>query len=664
MLECVRSHKLCQKTSSQRVLCYNARSFTRAGLSWGGMAINYLNGIRFRNAILAGAESLIAQQEAINQINVFPVPDGDTGTNMALTLKAVADTAQKAKRPKLSTLAESLAHTALMHARGNSGAIVAQFFQGIARGFSGKTRVTVKEFSEVVVESVEASRHALADPKEGTILTVMEDWANYIQHAANANESSPCFRRMMNKSLDVAKRSLQETPEKLEVLAEANVVDAGAQGFTYFLEGVVDFVEEGHVRVQRFTGPDVPTALDQQHAIENYVDMELQSIEYGHAPHELHHGNIQYQYCTECIVQGHDLDPDELRSKLTSWGDCLIVLGNRREIKIHIHTNAPDLLFKQLSEKGELLQTKAEDMWSQYRKCIDLELNNEIALITDSSCSLPQDFVVKHNIKLVPLHVMFGAEAYLDTVNITVDEFYNKLKASDVAATTSQPTPADFMRVYEIARKQSKQAIGIFLSSKVSGTFQAAQFAAEHTKDFPVYVFDSGNTASGLGLIVQIAAEAIQQNKPIKEIKRRIRLAIERTSIYVSPKTIDYMVKGGRISRPAGKFASLLKLLPIIGLENSYDKPKRLAMTRGLQANRDKLFALIRERVAGLKNVRFMVTHAQAPDEAEKMAERLKKEFHVSDVPVSHVMPALGAHAGPGAIAVSVLAFEPEDKAF
>ena len=197
--------------------------------------ITYLDVTLLHRAIVAGVNNVLSRQDYLNKINVFPVPDGDTGTNMAYTLTTIEEGIRNKAYKDVKQMSMAIADSALDGARGNSGAILAQFFVGFADGIKEKSSLTAKEFAEAVIHAKNYAYDALTHPREGTILSVMKAWAESLLESCN---SSKDILLMLSKGLDDAQTSLEETPKHLDVLAKAGVLDAGAQGFVDMLEGV------------------------------------------------------------------------------------------------------------------------------------------------------------------------------------------------------------------------------------------------------------------------------------------------------------------------------------------------------------------------------------------------------------------------------------------
>ncbi len=595
------------------------------------MPVTYLDGPRLKHAVVAGAQRLISMQEQLNNINVFPVPDADTGTNMALTMRSVADGALNCNESSVHAMSVALADSALMGARGNSGAILAQFFQGLSEGFQGKARSSISDFARAVNHASRASREAIAEPRDGTILTVIQDWAIYIQETWG---KAADFPTLIRQSLRAATDSLQRTPEKLKVLAKAGVVDAGAQGFVHLLEGITSFMQSG--KIERLA-----------RGVLNFANIKAKVEESPEA--------ITFQYCTQAFVVGTDIDRQALKMRLQPLGDSMIVAGSNARVRIHIHTNEPEKVFTLAREYGELTDARHDDMRNQHHAAHHDPEKQTVAIITDSSCDLPSDDFIKKNIRMVPVLVIFGNNSYVDKVTITDREFYRMLEESPKPPTTSQPAPADFREAYQQAALNHREAVAIILSGAASGTLQAAARAAEMVKnDIKVRVIDSKNVTVGLGLIVREAAELAAAGASVEEIIQRAEWAVRNVRVFISVETMTHLVRGGRVSRFRGVLANLLNLKPILVM-NAEGKPEAVAKTFGGRSGHLKLFEMVKEQAARRRNLRFMVAHARAPETAAFYADQIRRHFEAREIPIVSVSPALGAHAGPGAAGIAFL---------
>ncbi len=595
------------------------------------MPVTYLDGPRLKNATVAAAQRLIQMQEQLNNINVFPVPDSDTGTNMALTMRSVAEGALNCNEESVHAMSAALADSALMGARGNSGAILAQFFQGLAEGFQGMARSDLRGFAQAAQHAATLSREAIAEPREGTILTVIQDWAAHIHETWQRVSDFPA---LIHGSLLAASESLRRTPEKLKELAKAGVVDAGAQGFVHLLEGTISFMQNG--KIERLA--------------RGILDFGNAKAKVEEAPE-----TITFQFCTQALITGKAIDRNALKERLRTLGDSMIVAGSSERVRMHIHTNEPETVFTIARTYGELADSRYDDMRNQHTRAHHDPQAQTIALITDSSCDLPAEDFIRHNIRMVPVLVMFGSRSYVDKVTITDRDFYHMLTLAAQPPTTSQPAPADFREVYLQSAQNHREALAIILTSGSSGTYQSAVRAAQNVKDqIDVQVMDSKSVTIGLGLIVREAVDAIAAGAKMEEVKQRVAWAIKNVRLFVSVETMHYLVAGGRVSKFRGALANLLNLKPLLTF-NAAGKPEVVGKTFGGEHGHKKLVELVKREAMGKRNLRFMVAHANAPETAAFYASQMRKHFELKEVPIVSVSPALGAHAGPGAAAIAFL---------
>ncbi|WP_309542073.1 DAK2 domain-containing protein [Nitratidesulfovibrio liaohensis] len=325
--------------------------------------ISYLDGIRFRRVVRAAARRLIEKHGHLNAINVFPVPDGDTGSNMAGTMKSIVASTSATPESSIGRMSSIVAESALMGARGNSGVILAQFLAGFSEGVKDLSRVSPRDFAEAASLAARRAVEAIAHPKEGTILTVIRDWAEHLRENCHSYKD---FHHLLYDSLDRARQSVQETREKLAALKAADVVDAGGLGFVYLLEGIAEFTERGTInRPGKAAG-----AADTTGAASAHGDDEAASATLGEAQERVAVEELTYGYCTECLIRSEaasPIDREELRVRLEELGDSIVVAGAGAVTRIHVHTDTPDTVFAIAAEYGEVSHHKAEDMLRQHR---------------------------------------------------------------------------------------------------------------------------------------------------------------------------------------------------------------------------------------------------------------------------------------------------------
>lgn len=596
------------------------------------MAITYLDGLNFRESIIASARRILQAEDYLNKINVFPVPDGDTGTNMVVTMNSIANGAAACQQESFAELSTAIADSALSGARGNSGAILAQFFQGLAEATQDKIKLTTRTFAEAARQAVDKAYEALANPREGTILTVMRDWAGYLGEKAGQTAD---FNELFTSALQKAKQSLSETPEKLRELKNAGVVDAGALGFVHLLEGIVDFMEVGKITMLKKGA----------HVKERFKSLHLENVDV----------DLSYRYCTECLVIGSDINLKALREQLSDLGNSLIVVGSERKVRVHIHTNTPDDIFVIVEKFGVLESRKTDDMREQYLQSQTTEKKKAIALVTDSTCDLPQTILDKYPIHIIPVLIQKGMRTYHDGVDLKTAEFYDLLRSSKEKLTTSQPPPGDFKQMYEKLADEYRDILSIHLSSRLSGTFQGACLGAKGTPfEKQVHFIDSLNITAGLGFLVLEAARMIEEGKTIREIVTALEKLKRGIKLFINLPTLKYIMRSGRLSIGKGLVATALNVKPIISITPE-GRLKQLSLALGRKKMERKTLQLALNYAQTLNNPQFMVGHVQALEVASRYRRELQHHFGQKDIPLIEAGPALAVHTGIGSAGIAVM---------
>lgn len=587
------------------------------------MGIQYLDGIRLYRVLSAGLQKVLEREDYLNQINVFPVPDADTGTNMAYTLLIIQDNLQQNVHSNIGDMSMLIADSALDGARGNAGSILAQFLVGLAEGLQDKAKVTAQQFAEAAKIGKQYAYQALLQPTEGTILTVISDWSDALHKLSNKYSD---FIEVLERALNVAQKSLKETPKKLKVLAKAGVVDAGGQGFVDLLNGIQDFITKGKIR--KFSLPKLSTRKVKEIVIDE-----------------------KYKYCTECVIKGENINRVKLRDQLMNFGNSLIIAGTKHKAKIHIHTDTPKAVYDICRNFGEISNDKADNMFQQQKDAH--KQNRSIALVVDSTADLPENIIEEKNIHIVPVRLNFGDSHYIDKVTMTSNEFWEELRKNPKHPQTSQPTPNDFRRQYQVLATHFEAVISIHLPAKSSGTVQSALAASKTIKNFPATVMDVNNVSIGTGLIAIRAAEAIDEGKTVDEIVKIIEQDIENTKIYILLSTLDAAVKGGRVPKIKKSIADTLKIFPIlsIGVDGTVVTDGKLFGKSNLD---DRFTKYVEKNIGNTKNYRIGIVHGNCEQRARKFEYYFINKIGKENVFFSQIGPGLGTHAGTNAIAIAV----------
>ena len=302
--------------------------------------MNRIEGVLFRSMLISGANNLKNERDIVDRLNVFPVPDGDTGTNMSLTMNSAITELESVASNELGEISKAVARGSLMGARGNSGVILSQILRGFAQGIEGKDYLQVEDFAIALDSARKVAYKAVIKPVEGTILTVCRETAE----AALEMKDMENMEDFLVKLLEATRRSLANTPELLKALKEANVVDSGGRGFLSILEGMVKAYQGNPINA------DGSTETKQ-----DFEEMMKQDI---HA----FSGEIKFGYCTEFFLRTYEVDADTFRREIEDMGDSMVVVGDEGIIKIHIHTNDPGVVLQKASAHGALDRIKIENM--------------------------------------------------------------------------------------------------------------------------------------------------------------------------------------------------------------------------------------------------------------------------------------------------------------
>ena len=592
------------------------------------MKIRYLDGPRLYYAFLAGGEAVIRDQAYLDRINVFPVPDSDTGTNLASTMRSIFERA-RASRSAGATLG-SIADAALLGARGNSGLIFAQFLFGLSQEVREESRLTPGHFAEIVRRAVQHARRAILSPVEGTMLTVLHDWAEAL-YAERLKKSD--FVELLHHALQAAERSVRETPKKLAVLARAGVVDAGAKGFFDFLEGVAAFIGKGSLKAVRQVRPaELP------------------------APPDVHAGRptLTKRYCSEALLVGEGIDIEAVQDLVRRSGESAIVAGSSSKLRLHVHTDDAAGLFFELQKHGTIQDIKADDMLRQYEAAH--ERKSPIAVLTDSACDLPRAVLDDHQVHVIPFNLFFGDSLFLDKVTIEPDRFYDLLRTRPEMPKSAQPSQALVQRSLDFLAGHYDKIIAVAISGGLTGFYGQLLKAREALglDASRLAVIDSRHLSVSEGLIVLRVLEAVRAGRPLEEIAGEAGDWVQATKLWVDIKTLKYMVRGGRVSPLKGLLAAVLNIKPIVTLD-AEGKAAILGKSFSRRANMTKILGLIREATAGRPVWNYGLVHAQNPERASRYAEALERMFGRPPAFVSEVSPVVGVHNGIGVVGVGLM---------
>lgn len=456
------------------------------------LSVTKLNGYRLQKMIIAGANALIANKQTVDAMNVFPVPDGDTGTNMSLTVLAAAKEAEKGDALRVDEVTKRAASGALRGARGNSGVITSQLFRGFAKGLEGLEEAGVKELAVAMEQGVKTAYKAVMKPKEGTILTVARACAEAAEQACQEIDDIELF---LKKVLEHGHIVLNQTPDMLPVLKEAGVVDAGGRGLLYILEGALE-----HIHTEEEIALAEPTKENKQ-TYAALVSVDNQSITFG--------------YCTEFFInvkQPDDTTIQQLKSYLGTIGDSVVCVSDDEIIKIHVHTDHPGLALEKALTIGSLSGLKIDNMREQHNNIIDFDAPTKPTQPNTIQTAEKQK-TPKKDIGFVAISAGEGLTAIFH--NLGVDEVIE-------GGQTMNPSTEDILNAVE-----NVNADHVFIFPNNKNIILAAEQAAILSEDKKLHVIPTKSVPQGITAMFcfESGADAQELEEAMKEAIKTVTTA-------------------------------------------------------------------------------------------------------------------------------------------
>ncbi len=579
-----------------------------------------------RRAFTAGMRRVLERREHLNKINVFPVPDGDTGSNLAFTLNAVLDGSLSRRASSAGTLLRAMAEDAIDGARGNSGAILAQFFCGASEAVGDAHQLNFERIAFAVRTGSNHARGALSQPREGTIISVIQAFAEALEKPAQE------FSAWFGDAVAVARVALADTPRQLPVLRQAGVVDAGAQGFVDLIEGIHAYILD----------QSTPTGIADV--------VEIGAFAGAHWHEE---ADAEKPWCSECLITADDLDREALKAQLQSLGaDSVVIAGTAQRVRLHAHVADPGVLFEVAGRFGVVSARKAENMCAQHRAA---QRRTRIAVVTDSASDLPIGFEPDLPLDVVPVRVSFGSEDFLDRISLSNAEFYRRLREGGELPQTSQPPPGDFRRCFELLLSHAESVVYVGLTRALSGTLQSGETAAARCDSGRVHVIDSGQVSCGQALLAIAAAECAEAGGSVEQIHARVTELQSQTFLFAAARDIQHAVRGGRIPAWVLPVARALGLTAIARMSREGKLVVKAALF-GRRRVPERFARHVAGRLSKGQRWRVMVGHCDAADDAQALLVALRARLSISRDWLVEIGPAIGAHAGPGTLVVGIQA--------
>ena len=426
--------------------------------------IQYIEGKMLRDMFVSGANNLQNHKELVDKLNVFPVPDGDTGTNMSLTISYAMKELAKVENDSITEIGKSLSKGSLMGARGNSGVILSQIIRGFSKSIEGKEQISTEDLAKAFKNGSDTAYKAVIKPIEGTILTVVRESGEYAIKAAKKEKDLLKFLEMV---IDEANKSLERTPELLKNLKEAGVVDSGGKGLVLIYEGMYEALKGNPIKAKDLNDSNVS--------------------EVKQAGTSINTEDIKFCYCTEFILESNSISDTEIRDIMLKYGDSLAVVGDEGIIKVHVHTNDPGLVLQDALKHGQLVTIKIENMKRQHENILVGDTDEIAQSVEEKEYGF---IATSMGEGLAKIFKDFGVDYIIE------------------GGQTMNPSTEDFMKAID-----SINAKNIFIFPNNSNIIMAANQAKE-LSDKNIIVIPTKNTPQGFTALVNFNADAsVEENE-------------------------------------------------------------------------------------------------------------------------------------------------------
>lgn len=480
--------------------------------------IEILTGELLADMIISGSNNLSNKKTEIDDLNVFPVPDGDTGTNMSLTMQSCVEEVNKARDKGIGAVAKTLSSAALRGARGNSGVITSQLMRGIAKRFAGLDTCGKAEFSEALKFAADSAYGAVMKPIEGTILTV----ARGISDGALKNaDSAEDIISLLKSSIDFGNDALERTPDLLPQLKQAGVVDAGGKGLVCFWEGALSYLENG-VIIERTDAPEQSSA----------PKAEFETLE-----------EINFKYCTEFLIHKANASADvfKYKTKIERYGDCMVVIEDDDIVKTHIHTNEPNIVIGEALKLGELSKIKIDNMKIQHENRIVTEV--EVKTEAEKPAEPPKKYgfiSVAVGDGIVNIMQELGIDLIIEggqTMNPSAEDILNGIEALNAENIFVFPNNKNVILSAEQAKNLTNKNVVIIPTKSVTQAISCMVcFDEDEDVDENTEMFNETIANIRTGQITYAVRNTIVEGK---KIKQGDILGIVDGKIAVAKKSID-----------------------------------------------------------------------------------------------------------------------------
>lgn len=577
----------------------------------------------FHRALLSGALRLESKREELNRINGFPVPDQDTGNNLAYLMRHLRQ--QLPEGLGLQALLDKLSEAALIGARGSSGAIFSQYFQGFREAWrqgGDAAGLSLRRLAGMFANGYACAYRSLQQPREGTILSAMRRFMEGFRPQEEESEGLDALaERAMGGLMDAVRQSATILPEQRALGAP----DAGAMAFFYFAEGFLN-------ALLGKTGPE-----DQ-----GFVPLpDLPEAELAHARTE----TPAHRFCTEALLELNQESAigNELRQALVAFGDSLVVSTAGSLARVHLHTNQPARMVDLVETAGRLIEVKTDDMLMQH--ALAQPHPGQVALVTDSIADVPEALLGAH-VYVLPLHMLADGVSYQDKRSIS----FERVKRLSGRLSSSQLNQSELQRFLDPIVRRYDQVLILTVSSRMSGLHARCQEYLEAQPDAAIRLVDSRLNSGAQGLLALHAARRLKEGAGLDELADELERLRGRTRIFVSLPNLKAMVNSGRLNRRIGGLLQAIGFLPLVTINR-----EGVGAVTGLSFSRARSDRLLIKKLRKDQVESYAVVHANDAARAEAAAKRIQQKLGMAPAYICDISAIVANFSGEGSYAVALI---------
>jgi len=570
--------------------------------------------------LLFSYERIERDKEQINKINVFPVPDQDTGNNLAATLKGVKEAVEDKEFNSIEELSNSALDGALTAAQGNTGIIYTGFLAGFFPVIAKETSVDAKKLGEAFMKGFERAKDSIQNPKEGTMLDVIQAFASGINEKADEEKD---IVKVLYHALEKANAALLDTPNKMEVLKKAGVVDAGGLGFLMILETYLDTLKE----------QSDPSAIK---------SIEAEGLNRPKRFVQI----LSNRYEVVALLEDGDYSEKQMKEKLHHLGNCLDVIQVGERTKIHIHTDAPYEVRDIIKKMGSIESLRIEDMAKEVTGEKSVE-NVSIGIVVDERAGLSAKIVAHYGIEVIPLKI-----SWPEGENIQGENICQRIKEAKKQGVVSRPkiepiSPEFFMESFKKQLEKFEDILCIVSSSKLSKNYEAAVKGREmlnYVEREHVFVIDSRSLSAGQSLLALEALEMITEQRKIREILKKLDTTTLKTNLYCIVERSDWWNK--EKSKPFWFNKKQEKRYALGEVKHGRIVTAETIKTDNFaEALFNKIEKESRKDIREGRRIRAVISHGDNLEQAEELKQKLKtiKKTEVSFINITDPVTSINA---------------------